>query len=197
MLLMRDIGIVWLHSRHYNKITQPLLYSYGHLAMLSQFFFSIYLLNTCWLFFFCAQFNRNWFLPEEASLKRAHIRKLICEILEDQSKQLPKGESVDKYPCSHFASTNEEETGVEFLTVEYSSLKMCEGHLSSPNTELGNEITHTSASSLSVVPQKLKEPGLESREFEPETSARLFYSRNCSRACHQSFTSPVEVITCS
>ncbi|KAG8650414.1 hypothetical protein MANES_07G038300v8 [Manihot esculenta] len=142
-------------------------------------------------------FNRNWFLPEEASLKRAHIRKLICEIIEDQSQQLPKGESVDKYPCSHFASTNEEETGVEFLTVEYSSLKMCEGHPSSPNTELGNEITLTSASSLSVVPQKLKEPGLESREFEPETSARLFYSRNCSRACHQSFTSPVEVITCS
>ncbi|XP_043814410.1 probable ubiquitin-like-specific protease 2A isoform X2 [Manihot esculenta] len=137
-------------------------------------------------------FNRNWFLPEEASLKRAHIRKLICEIIEDQSQQLPKGESVDKYPCSHFASTNEEETGVEFLTVEYSSLKMCEGHPSSPNTELGNEITLTSASSLSVVPQKLKEPGLESREFEPETSARLFYSRNCSRACHQSFTSPVE-----
>lgn len=58
-------------------------------------FFSIYLLNTCWMFFFCAQLNRNWFLPEEASLKRAHIRKLICEIIEDQSQQLPKGESVD------------------------------------------------------------------------------------------------------
>ncbi|KAJ9174962.1 hypothetical protein P3X46_013554 [Hevea brasiliensis] len=137
--------------------------------------------------------NRNWFLPEEASLKRARIWKLICEILEDQSQQIPKGESIDKYPCSLFANTNEQETGIEFLTGASSSLKMCQSDLCSLNTELGIEISLPSASPLRVVPQQIREPGLDSRElFEPETSARLFYSRNYSRACRLSFMSPVE-----
>ncbi|KAF2294211.1 hypothetical protein GH714_008304 [Hevea brasiliensis] len=137
--------------------------------------------------------NRNWFLPEEASLKRAHIWKLICEILEDQSQQIPKGESIDKYPCSLFANTNEQETGIEFLTGESGSLKMCQSDLCSLNTEMGIEISLPSASPLRVVPQQIREPGLDSRElFEPETSARLFYSRNYSRACRLSFMSPVE-----
>ncbi|KAG5226593.1 ubiquitin-specific protease 2B [Salix suchowensis] len=46
--------------------------------------------------------SRNWFLPGEASLKRAHIQKLICEILEDQS-------------CTPSSDPNEQETGAEFL----------------------------------------------------------------------------------
>ncbi|KAJ6677779.1 UBIQUITIN-LIKE-SPECIFIC PROTEASE 2A-RELATED [Salix viminalis] len=46
--------------------------------------------------------NKNWFLPVEASLKRACIQKLICEILEDR-------------PSTQFSDPNEEETGVELL----------------------------------------------------------------------------------
>ncbi|KAJ6419223.1 hypothetical protein OIU84_029351 [Salix udensis] len=46
--------------------------------------------------------NKNWFLPVEASLKRAYIQKLICEILEDRSS-------------TQFSDPNEEETEVELL----------------------------------------------------------------------------------
>ncbi|KAJ9159196.1 hypothetical protein P3X46_024718 [Hevea brasiliensis] len=139
--------------------------------------------------------NRNWFLPEEASLKRVHIRKLICEILEDQSQQVPKVESIDKHPCSQFANTNEQETGLEFIEERGSSLKMCQGDFCGPNTELGIGISLPSASPLGVLPQQIKEPGLDSGElFEPETSARLFYSRNYSQmgASHLSFMSPIK-----
>ncbi|XP_011043056.1 PREDICTED: probable ubiquitin-like-specific protease 2B isoform X5 [Populus euphratica] len=41
--------------------------------------------------------SRNWFIPGEASLKRTHIQKLICEIIEDQS-------------CTQSSDPNEQET---------------------------------------------------------------------------------------
>ncbi|XP_021625723.1 probable ubiquitin-like-specific protease 2B isoform X3 [Manihot esculenta] len=136
--------------------------------------------------------NRNWFLPEEASLKRGRIQKLICEILEEQSQQVPKVESINKYPCSQFGNANKQETGSEFLEVRSSSPKMCQGDSCGPSTDIG--ISLPSASPLRVVLQQIK-PGMNSWEmFEPETSARLSCGRNYSwmESCYVNSMSPIE-----
>ncbi|KAF9679043.1 hypothetical protein SADUNF_Sadunf07G0099000 [Salix dunnii] len=103
--------------------------------------------------------NRNWFLPVEASLKRASIQKLICEILEDRSS-------------TQFSDPNEEETGVEFLE-EISG--------NGNGTDTGINISVTQKSQLRVAhQQKPGELGLNSRNMiGPGTSARSFSVEDC------------------
>uniref|UniRef100_A0A6N2MFT5 Ubiquitin-like protease family profile domain-containing protein n=1 Tax=Salix viminalis TaxID=40686 RepID=A0A6N2MFT5_SALVM len=121
--------------------------------------------------------SRNWFLPGEASLKRAHIQKLICEILEDQS-------------CTQSSDPNEQETGAEFLE------EVCSA-VSGPDTDTGIHISLTEKSPISVAQrQRLEELGLNSRDMpEPGPSARFFSNGNCwqTGALHwRTCMSPVE-----
>ncbi|KAJ6420716.1 hypothetical protein OIU84_028136 [Salix udensis] len=121
--------------------------------------------------------SRNWFLPGEASLKRAHIQKLICEILEDQS-------------CTQSSDPNEQETGAEFLE------EVCSA-VSGPDTDTGIHISLTEKSPISVAQQqRLEGLGLNSRDLpEPGPSARFFSNGNCwqTGALHwRTCMSPVE-----
>lgn len=133
--------------------------------------------------FIFGQLTRNWFLPGEPSLKRAHIQRLIYEIFEEQAQKVLSVDTTDKHPSSQFPDTNEKETGVEFLAERCSSPKTWPGYSSGRNTELGIQI---------------KEAGLKSKElFEPGTTARSLSNENKGQrgACQQrSFMSPVEVI---
>jgi sentrin-specific protease 7 len=130
------------------------------------------------------QLNRNWFLPVEASLKRACIQKLIREILEDRSS-------------TQFSDPYEEETGVEFLEEISSSVSG-----TGTDTDTGINISVTTKSPMRVAHQQQPgELGLNSRNlFEPGTSARSFSSEDCwqTGTIHgSSCMSPVEVIVLS
>ncbi|XP_061946995.1 probable ubiquitin-like-specific protease 2B isoform X2 [Populus nigra] len=105
--------------------------------------------------------SRNWFIPGEASLKRTHIQKLICEIIEDQS-------------CTQSSDPNEQETGVEFLE------EVCSA-VSGPDTDMEIQISLTAKSPISGAQQRrLEELGLNSRDLlKPGTSARFFSNGNC------------------
>ncbi|KAJ6371957.1 hypothetical protein OIU77_002302 [Salix suchowensis] len=121
--------------------------------------------------------SRNWFLPGEASLKRAHIQKLICEILEDQS-------------CTPSSDPNEQETGAEFLE------EVCSA-VSGPDTDTLIHISLTEKSPISAAQrQRLEELGLNSRDLpEPGPNARFFSNGNCwqTGALHwRTCMSPVE-----
>ncbi|KAJ6289307.1 hypothetical protein OIU76_025174 [Salix suchowensis] len=117
--------------------------------------------------------NKNWFLPVEASLKRACIQKLICEILRDRSS-------------TQFSDPNEEETGVELLE-----------EISGTGTDTRINISVTQKSQLRAAhQQKPGELGLNLRNiFEPGTSARSFSNEDCwqTETIHgNSCMSPVE-----
>ncbi|KAG6768608.1 hypothetical protein POTOM_027530 [Populus tomentosa] len=123
--------------------------------------------------------NRNWFLPVEASLKRACIQKLICEILEDWSS-------------TQFSDPYEEETGVEFLEEISSSV-------SGTGTDTGINISVTTKSPMRVAHQQQPgELGLNSRNLlEPGTRARSLSNEDCwqTGTIHgSSCISPVEEI---
>ena len=54
------------------------------------------------------QLNKDWFPPAEASFKRAHIKKLICEVVEDNSeKATPAPCDDDKYPSAELHGMDE------------------------------------------------------------------------------------------
>lgn len=123
--------------------------------------------------------NRNWFLPVEASLKRACIQKLICKILEDWSS-------------TQFSDPYEEETGVEFLEEISSSV-------SGTGTDTGINISVTTKSPMRVAHQQQPgELGLNSRNLlEPGTRARSLSNEDCwqTGTIHgSSCISPVEEI---
>ncbi|XP_073262021.1 probable ubiquitin-like-specific protease 2B isoform X3 [Populus alba] len=126
--------------------------------------------------------SRNWFIPGEASLKRTHIQKLICEIIEDHS-------------CTQSSDPNEQETGVEFLE------EVCSA-VSGPDTDMEIQISLTAKSPISVAQRRrLEELGLNSRDLlKPGTSARFFSNGNCwqTGTLHwRTCMSPVEVIILS
>ncbi|XP_052310501.1 probable ubiquitin-like-specific protease 2B isoform X4 [Populus trichocarpa] len=128
--------------------------------------------------------NRNWFLPVEASLKRACIQKLIREILEDRSS-------------TQFSDPYEEETGVEFLEEISSSVSG-----TGTDTDTGINISVTTKSPMRVAHQQQPgELGLNSRNlFKPGTSARSFSNEDCwqTGTIHgSSCMSPVEEIICN
>ncbi|XP_052304282.1 uncharacterized protein LOC18107031 isoform X3 [Populus trichocarpa] len=105
--------------------------------------------------------SRNWFIPGEASLKRTHIQKLICEIIEDQS-------------CTQSSDPNEQETGVEFLE------EVCSA-VSGPDTDMEIQVSLTAKSPISGAQRRrLEELGLNSTDLlKPGTSARFFSNGNC------------------
>uniref|UniRef100_A0A6N2MI07 Ubiquitin-like protease family profile domain-containing protein n=1 Tax=Salix viminalis TaxID=40686 RepID=A0A6N2MI07_SALVM len=155
---------IWTRGPHPSILEHKLLSGIGYSCPLSLYLaiFYIYL---------------NWFLPGEASLKRAHIQKLICEILEDQS-------------CTQSSDPNEQETGAEFLE------EVCSA-VSGPDTDTGIHISLTEKSPISVAQrQRLEELGLNSRDMpEPGPSARFFSNGNCwqTGALHwRTCMSPVE-----
>jgi len=128
------------------------------------------------------QLSRNWFIPGEASLKRTHIQKLICEIIEDQS-------------CTQSSDPNEQETGVEFLE------EVCSA-VSGPDTDMEVQISLTAKSPISGAQRRrLEELGLNSTDLlKPGTSARFFSNGNCwqTGTLHwRTCMSPVEVIVLS
>ncbi|KAK9286910.1 hypothetical protein L1049_015317 [Liquidambar formosana] len=110
--------------------------------------------------------NRDWFLPTEASLKRAHIQKLIYELLEDSSQKVSPTDGNVKYPSSQSADPNEQETDVELFEEVCSSTKTCHDNASSFNAVPDMEITLLSASPSRGI-QCIRESGFSLREFEP------------------------------
>ncbi|KAJ4839903.1 hypothetical protein Tsubulata_046878, partial [Turnera subulata] len=110
--------------------------------------------------------NRDWFLPEEASLKRTQIHNLICDIFREQSQTDLSMDYTDNYNLSQCPDANELETGVVEIIEEktYCSPITCQGH-SSFDTELGI---------LSAASPLLNSRGL----FEPQTIARSFPEGN-------------------
>ncbi|KAK4563775.1 hypothetical protein RGQ29_006056 [Quercus rubra] len=138
--------------------------------------------------------NGKWFPPEEASLKRACIRKLIYEILEDHSKKAPLADCKDKNPChSQETNTNFLEIGVEFLEGTCISANSCHGEFFGSNDKQRFEISNA------VSPprvQNFKELGFVSREvFEPGTTGRSFSDGNYKKTADhrgRSIMSPIE-----
>ncbi|KAK4563783.1 hypothetical protein RGQ29_006060 [Quercus rubra] len=138
--------------------------------------------------------NGKWFPPEEASLKRACIRKLIYEILEDHSKKAPLADCNDKNPChSQETNTNLLEIGVEFLEGTCISANSCHGEFFGSNDKQRFEISNA------VSPprvQNFKELGFVSREvFEPGTTGRSFSDGNFKKTADhrgRSIMSPIE-----
>ncbi|KAM3742484.1 hypothetical protein ACB098_07G071500 [Castanea mollissima] len=138
--------------------------------------------------------NGKWFPPEEASLKRACIRKLIYEILEDHSKKAPLADCNDKNPC-HSQETNTDilEIGIEFLEGTSISAKSCHGEFFGSNDKQRLEISNA-VSPPGV--QNFKELGFVSREvFEPGTTGRSFSDGNYKKTADhhgRSIMSPIE-----
>ncbi|OMO63498.1 Peptidase C48, SUMO/Sentrin/Ubl1 [Corchorus olitorius] len=82
--------------------------------------------------------NRKWFPPNEASLKRFRIKKLIYEILEEQSRGSTLADSLNLHPSSLLPIRNEHETGVQFLEQFSSSGESSHRHSSKSNVKQGS-----------------------------------------------------------
>ncbi|XP_022725960.1 probable ubiquitin-like-specific protease 2A [Durio zibethinus] len=82
--------------------------------------------------------NMNWFPPAEASLKRSHIKKLIYEILEEQSHSSTSADCIYKYSSSLLPDRSEQETGVQSIEQIGSSSETCHDHSSNSNIMEGS-----------------------------------------------------------
>ncbi|KAB2091466.1 hypothetical protein ES319_A03G192900v1 [Gossypium barbadense] len=101
---------------------------------------------------FCPfKLNMHWFPPAEASLKRFHIKKLICEIFDEQSC----------YSTSLLPVRSEQDTGVQIG----SSTKTCYGYYSNSTVNQGPNNFALSAASPPIVLRSHKELGLEGFKF--------------------------------
>ncbi|MBA0649281.1 hypothetical protein Goklo_016856 [Gossypium klotzschianum] len=101
---------------------------------------------------FCPfKLNMHWFPPAEASLKRFHIKKLICEIFDEQSC----------YSTSLLPVRSEQETGVQIG----SSAKKCYGYSSNSTVNQGPNNFALPAASPPIVLRSHKELGLEGFKF--------------------------------
>ncbi|OMO85248.1 Peptidase C48, SUMO/Sentrin/Ubl1 [Corchorus capsularis] len=83
--------------------------------------------------------NRKWFPPNEVSLKRFRIKKLIYEILEEQSRGSTLADSLNLHPSSLLPIRNEHETGVQFLEQFSSSGESSHCHSSKSNVKQGSK----------------------------------------------------------
>ncbi|XP_039019621.1 probable ubiquitin-like-specific protease 2A isoform X2 [Hibiscus syriacus] len=72
--------------------------------------------------------NANWFPPAVASLKRGRIKKLIYEILEEQSCCPPSADSIYKYSSSLLPFHSEQEPGVQAIDQIGNSAETCHNH---------------------------------------------------------------------
>ncbi|CAL5377670.1 unnamed protein product [Camellia sinensis] len=96
--------------------------------------------------------NKDWFPPAEVSLKRAHIKKLIYEIVEDNSQKAPPApRSDDKVPSSELPGMDEKDTGVEILQERFNSPEICHSNYSSSVADQEIEITPLVATPLRCV----------------------------------------------
>lgn len=109
----------------------------------------------------------DWFPPAEAYLKRTLIQRLIFEILENRSREMSTAACSDEL-LSKFPSSNEDDTGVEFLPENGSPAVAFNNNLSSSQAADGIEITLLSESSnrhnhfidsSGLVVRELFEPG--------------------------------------
>uniref|UniRef100_A0A5B6Z6E4 Putative ubiquitin-like-specific protease 2B isoform X2 n=1 Tax=Davidia involucrata TaxID=16924 RepID=A0A5B6Z6E4_DAVIN len=119
--------------------------------------------------------NIDWFPPEEASLKRALIWRLIYELLENRSQEISPASCGDKHCISNYpASKNENENGVDCLSERCGPVKSCHGNLLSSRAGQGIEITLLPTSSLRIS-QCASDSGLVLREFfKPGATAGSF-----------------------
>ena len=106
----------------------------------------------------------NWFPPAEASLKRALIQRLIFELVDDCSQESsPAACSGELQSPNFLGGCNVHETGVEFVSDKYSSVKACNGSLLSSHVDQGIEITLLTSSPRSS--QCVSDSSLVLREF--------------------------------
>ncbi|OVA10811.1 Peptidase C48 [Macleaya cordata] len=117
----------------------------------------------------------NWFPPMEASIKRDRIRKLIQELLEDHSLEIPQAACGDVHHSSGFPKNNDEkENGLVFLSERCRLAEMGDSNSSFPTLDQGIEITLLDKSPLRGA-QFVRDQGLVFRElFEPGTTVGTF-----------------------
>lgn len=116
----------------------------------------------------------NWFPPAEASLKRALIQRLIFELVDNSSlESSPAACSGEQQSPNFLGGCNVHETGVEFISERYSSVKACNGNLLSSHVDQGIGITLLTSSLRSS--QCDNDSSLVLREFfEPGATAGSF-----------------------
>ncbi|OMO57614.1 Peptidase C48, SUMO/Sentrin/Ubl1 [Corchorus olitorius] len=107
--------------------------------------------------------NLDWFPPNEASLKRTLIQKLIFELLETRSQEISSSDCSDEHHSPTFREKIENETGVELISESFSPEVACHGNLGSQAGQ-GIEITLLSSSSMRNM-ESVNDSGLVLREF--------------------------------
>ncbi|GMH17396.1 hypothetical protein Nepgr_019237 [Nepenthes gracilis] len=114
--------------------------------------------------------NVDWFMPAEVSLKRAHIQRLIFELLENRCRESAPTSCGDELPSSKLMETNGDDTGVEFVSESSSPGKICGGNSIYCHPVQGIELSMLGAASFRSSP--CASEGSVLRElFEPGTSA--------------------------
>ncbi|KAL4362506.1 hypothetical protein GQ457_04G003530 [Hibiscus cannabinus] len=121
---------------------------------------------------FCPfKLNRHWFPPVEASLKRSHIKKLIYEILEEQSRSSASGNGIYNDPSSLIPGQSEQETAAQIGN----SAETCHGYSSNSTVKHG---PNSFLASPPIVQKGHKDSGLGSFKFYVETGGGLFSHGN-------------------
>lgn len=133
----------------------------------------------------------DWFLPEEAYLKRTLIQKLIFKLLKDRS-----GVSTTEYSDDHhYIENNENRTGVHFLGKGFDSV--VNGEPTTSHAGQGIEITLLSPSSSldphsGMVLRDLFEPGATAGELLEQCQS--FHHKSSDYRLNGSMF-PIEVFT--
>lgn len=148
--------------------------------------------HTCSFFF---QLCKDWFAPAEASLKRAHIKKLIYEIAESNSQKVSASDERDS---SESAGVDESFNGKEFLHEICNSADTCHDSYSNSTADKEFDTTPLAANPLPSLPwygepNALYDSGDNARlltvgDYHPEQQIVLY---NPSK----NVMSPIEVIT--
>ncbi|GFS34306.1 hypothetical protein Acr_00g0033180 [Actinidia rufa] len=144
--------------------------------------------------------NKDWFPPAEVSFKRAHIKKLICEIVEDNDeKSAPTPCDDDKYPSAELRGMDESEIGVEFLQDKCSLPEICCDNYSSSIADQEIEIIQLPIPMRGVQGSK-EQDSIFREELEPRTAGELCFDGSyqsfgqmLSRYRLQNLMSPIEV----
>ncbi|KAL5855045.1 hypothetical protein ACOSQ4_004847 [Xanthoceras sorbifolium] len=142
--------------------------------------------------------NRNWFLPLEASVKRAHIKKLLYQICESHSHK-DSSADCDGYPSFQLLpDKNGQETGYMFCRQSWRPTETCcHGYSSIPDAERGNEVSILAAFSHSVAQRTKNQRFLSAKIYEPQFSAGTFSDRSYQQitSCHKrSIVLPTEEV---
>ncbi|ONK67201.1 uncharacterized protein A4U43_C06F17480 [Asparagus officinalis] len=121
----------------------------------------------------------DWFIPSEASFKRSLIRKLIYDLLNDPSQNVPPT-SNDVISSGYHDSNTEQRPGLEFLNKHYDTSK----------TYVGNSTCSLTVSGIEMNLETLPSPGVAQcdkqgrrvmHEFlEPRTSSMSLFQEDAS-----------------